>query len=182
MGNRVTLAALGVAFGLVVGAGSLAAQDRVPAASRDTSKADKLRADTVTVRDSTVQGYSARLSGNCVQTTSTDTSAARAASRVTTARDTTARDTTAVAAINDSVTAQATRDSLAAIRSAEAAGVYRAPTPPPAADSTAVACDSTSARAQTDSTSADTTSSDRARVDTTRSTSAGGREARRGRP
>ena len=178
MGKRVSVAALGVALGLVAGGKSLSAQDRVPTVSQDTSKAAKVRADTLSARDTTAQGYRARLSGNCVQIAAGDTSAARAASRDTTARDTTARDTTALAAINDSVAAQATRDSLAAIRSAEAAGVYRAPTPPPAADSTAVACDSTAIPAQPDSISTDSTTStdstriDRGRADTTRSTSA----------
>jgi len=162
MRKSAPLAALGAVFVLFAGIGSAQAQDSVPTVSRDTSNAAKTRADTLGGRDTTALGYRARLSGNCVQV-EVDTAAARAASRDTTARDTTVRDTTAMAAVNDSAIAQATRDSLAAIRSAEAAGVYRAPTPPRAADSAAVACDTTGALVPADSTRPDS-----ARVNETR--------------
>src|SRR5688500_16383298 len=140
MRKSAPLAALGAVLALFAGIGSAHAQDSVPILRSDTSNAAKSRADTLGGRDTTALGYRARLSGNCVQV-EVDTAAARAASRDTTARDTTVRDTTAMAAVNDSAIAQATRDSLAAIRSAEAAGVYRAPPPPRAADSAAGACD-----------------------------------------
>ena len=169
MRNGASLAALGAALALFASAGSAQAQDSAPAVSRDTSRAAKVRADTVSARDTAVQGYRARLSGNCAVAVTTDTSAARAASRDTTARDTTARDTTAIAAISDSTTAQTTRDSLAAIRSAEAAGVYRAPTPPPVADSAAVPCDTTGAPTRPDGTRTDSLRSDPASSDTTQS-------------
>ena len=172
MRKSASLTALGAAVALLAGAGSARAQDSVPTVSRDTSSAAKTRVDTLS-RDTTALGYRARLSGNCLPAQG-DTSAARAASRDTTARDTTARDTTAMAAVNDSVTAQATRDSLAAIRSAEAAGVYRAPTPPPAADTAAVPCDSTGARLPASGTSPDSLRVKGVPSDTTRPTPAPG--------
>ena len=144
---RIPLATGALALGLIVTGGRpAAAQDVTPPVSRDTSKADKVRADTLKPDDATARDAKAyRAMGtpeNCVPVTA-GAPANRAPGDTNVTR---IGDTLNVAA------APATPDS-AADRAAEAAGVYRpekkpdTPCPPasvPADSTTATPSDTTS--------------------------------------
>lgn len=130
---RTPLAAAAVALGLVAfGGRPLQAQDSIPAASKDTSRAAKVRTDTVTQAykpmgtpaDCPAPGaaVAARLPG--------DTTAAGRVPADTTAAarvpaDTTARDTVTVAQVDS-----------AQRRAAEAVGVYYPPPKTPSVTAT----------------------------------------------
>jgi hypothetical protein len=147
---RIPLASGALALGLIVTGGRpAAAQDVTPPVSRDTSKAEKVRADTLKPDDANAKDVKAyRAMGtpeNCVPVAA-GVPANRAPGDTNVTR---IGDTLNVAA------APATPDS-AANRAAEAAGVYRpekkADVPCPPAD-TSVPADSTTA-APSDTTSA----------------------------
>ncbi len=147
---RFPLAAGALALGLTVTGGrAAAAQDVTPPVSRDTSSAEKVRADTMkdaNARDT--QGYRAMgTPDNCVPAVSVTPGTPTPANR--------APGDTNVTRIGDTlnVAAQPATPDSAADRAAEAAGVYRpekqAPVPCPPADTTTPADSTTGTPADT---------------------------------
>lgn len=135
---RTPLATTALALGLIVTGGrAAAAQDVAPPVSRDTSSAEKVRADTLKPSDANnrdAKGYRAMgTPENCVPAVTAAVPSNRAPGDTNVTR---IGDTLTVAA------APATPDSAAA-RAAEAAGVYRPEAKPavpcPAADKAAPA-------------------------------------------
>lgn len=154
MTRRVSFMTTGLTVGLLAFAGRLDAQQTAaPPASRDTSRAAKVRTDTVAPSDSAsadVRGYRA---STAVPPCAAPGAAAAGIASPNAALPATRSDSSVAATgvAGDSAQVRVESDSVAAIRSAQAAGVYHAPAPAATA-SARTGCDSAragSARAAT---------------------------------